>query len=272
MHTNDIPSLIPGARPQFYRGDAIGCLIIHGFMASPGEVGWLGSHLADLGHTVYVPRLTGHGIDPVYMSRMRWEDWYAHVIDGYYLLQQQCDQVYVIGHSMGGLLAMLLTLKQPVDGLVMAASPVHVPHPLMRFTRWLSWIRPYTHHPGTEKLNAIIRAEQERRGEPAYSRVHYPRWSSRAVYELYRLIRTASDHLNQVTAPLLLLYAERDATASLDNMHHIAQQVQSDLVQTYILTQGEHIIFQDDGREEAFAAVADFIQARITAQPTISHH
>ena len=117
--------LIKGAEPQFYRGNQIGCLVLHGFMASPNEVGWMGQHLAEEGYTVYVPRLTGHGINPEHMTRMRWQDWYGQVLDSYHILRQQCEQVYIIGHSMGALLALLLAAddRLTVDGVIVAAAP-----------------------------------------------------------------------------------------------------------------------------------------------------
>src|SRR5690606_32782666 len=119
-------NLMYGAEPQFYRGNHIGCLVVHGFMASPAEVVWVGQHLAEQGYTVYVPRLTGHGIDPTHMQRMIWQDWYAQVLDAYHILRQQCDVVVAIGHSMGGLLSLLLASDHPLDALVVCATPINL--------------------------------------------------------------------------------------------------------------------------------------------------
>lgn len=257
--TDPLPQLRPGAEPRFYRGNHIGCLVMHGFMASPGEVNWAGAHLAEAGYTVYVPRLTGHGINPDHMKRMRWQDWFGHVLDGYHLLNQQCEQIYLVGHSMGGLLALLLAASQDVAGLVVAATPVEIPDPLMRLTRWIHPLRPFLHYPSEDTLNQEIITEQLARGEDAIGRVHYARWSSRAVYELYLLITRAADVLPQITAPLLLLYAEQDTTAVASNADVIRERVASKSVQTHLLQDGAHILFQDAGRNEAFSVSASFI-------------
>nr|MCU0514853.1 alpha/beta fold hydrolase [Anaerolineae bacterium] len=148
-----LPRLRPGAAPRFHRGDSTGCLVLHGFMASPAEVGWLSDYLAQKHHfTVYTPRLMGHGLAPEHMARMRWQDWYAQALDGYHLLRAQCATVYVVGHSMGGLLALLLAGAEAVEAVVCAAAPLTPPSRRMPYAHWLRLVLPYTQHPTAADL------------------------------------------------------------------------------------------------------------------------
>jgi carboxylesterase len=258
----NLPRLLPGAEPQFYRGNEIGCLVLHGFMAAPSEVKWLAAYLAQThGYTVYAPRLTGHGVDPTHMLRMRWQDWYAQALDGYHLLRAQCEQVYVIGHSMGGLLALRLAAALPVAGVIVAGAPLTIPNRLMYISLPLSLILRYTFHPPGEPLESQIIAEQTRRGEPAIGRTHYRYWASRAVYELYQLIQTAPPYVAQIRVPLLLVYAEFDDTVNWGDhilLRHHARG--TEWIEEHILKAGAHVIFQDVARAEAFQTVGDFIQ------------
>lgn len=257
--TLDSTQLIAGAEPIFHVGDTIGCLVLHGFMASPNEVGWLGQHLIDNGRTVYIPRMTGHGINPEHMSRLRWEDWYAQALDGYHILKQICQKVIVCGHSMGGLLASQIASFKPVDGLVVAASPYTVPDRLMGYGKLIAPFMPYTQHPTEADYQAMVRAEQARRDEAEVGRVHYAKWSSRAVYELYRGIHITRERLAHVNAPTLLLYATDDQTVTLEDMARMAQGMTGATVTQHTLNAGGHLVYMDVGRDEACQITGNFV-------------
>ncbi len=254
------PTIMPGGEPLFRRGGATGCLCIHGFTASPAEVRWLGLHLAEQGHTVYAPRLPGHAADPVDMDRMRWQDWYRAVEDGYQVLRAQCDEVVVVGHSMGGLLALLLGIQQPVKGVVAMAAPIIFHSRLMARARWVRLVMPYTDQTDRSSLNDIIRAEQANRGEPTIGRTRYDRWSTQAVGELYTLSEVTRPRLSELKAPLLLLYSEGDKTVPLENRDIIAQGVSSAILEQHTFQHSDHILPQDIEREAVFNQVNAFIR------------
>lgn len=264
------PTLMSGAEPFFQRGGAVGCLCLHGFTASPAEVRWLAQHIASEGMTVYAPRLPGHGCDPRHLARCAWEDWYTATLDAYHLLRAQCDQVAAVGHSMGGMLALLLAAHAPIAAAAVLAAPAFFPPRLVRRARWFRFIRPFTDQPDTSSLTETVRAAQAARGEPVIGRVRYDLWSSRAVYELFQLADALRSALPQVRVPLLLVYSEQDQTVSLESMRLIAANVASQQVEQRILQRSGHIVTQDVEREQVFADVADFL-ARMTAlQPSVS--
>ncbi len=257
---NQFPSIQPGAEPFFYRGGAVGCLCLHGFTASPSEVRWLGEHLAGKGLTVYGARMPGHGTHPQDMARQRWMDWYGATLDGYHLLKGQCEQIFVVGHSMGGMLALLLAAHMPVSGVVALATPVVFRSFVMAQAHWLKWIRPFTDQTDRSHLPGIIREEQSRRGEAVVGRVRYDLWSTAAVGELYALAGVVYDHLPQVKAPLLLINSAADKTVKLENRDIIQARVKSKIIEPQTLQKSDHILPQDSEREVVFEWVSDFIQ------------
>jgi carboxylesterase len=250
---------MPGAEPFFYRGGATGVLCIHGFTANPSEVRWLGQHIAAQGHTVYGVRLAGHGSDPHDMARMRWRDWLASAQDGVHFLRGMCERVVLVGHSMGGLLALMLaTQMDGITALSVLASPIRFPTRLDH-ARWLRYVRPFTDQSDTSSLQAIIRAEQARRGEAVVGRVRYNLWSTSAVYELVELTRQADAMLPFVTQPLQLIYSRKDATVPLDHANLIARRVRSTDIEQHTLETSGHILPQDVERETVFALVSAFV-------------
>jgi carboxylesterase len=258
--TTLFPTIMTGAEPYFYRGGAAGVLVLHGFTASPAEPRWLGTHLAAQGMTVYIPRITGHGTDQRDIARMRWRDWYFAALDGYHVLRQQCEQVFVVGHSMGGVLALLVAAHTPVDAAVVLASPVQFRSRVMASAHLLKYVMPYTDQSGDSTLTETIRVEQVRRGEPVIGRVRYHIWSTAAVAQLYDLVNTARDVLPQVTAPLLLVYSEADTVVPLENAAIITAAVRSTVVEQHTVPNSDHILIQDHERDAVFQWVSAFIQ------------
>lgn len=254
-----VPSL-PGSEPFFFPGDKTGCLILHGFMTSPAEVRWLGEHLAGQGLTVLGPRLPGHGADPRDMARMRWQDWYAAGRDGVHVLRGAgCDKLIFVGHSMGGLLALLLSLEFAPAGVAALASPIGFERPMVRNARWVRYVLPYTDQPDTTELPERVRQEQARRGERVTGRVRYDRWSSAAVAQLVEVARITRERLELISAPLLLIYSPQDQTVAMEQGKIIARRVSS-AVEWVELERSGHIITQDVEREQVFARVAAFVK------------
>jgi carboxylesterase len=255
-----LPDIMAGARPHFHRGNEVGCLVVHGFMATPAEVGWLGDALAEVGYTVYVPRLTGHGFMPEDMVRMRWHDWYAQVLDAYYVLKQQCERIYVIGHSMGGLLGTLLASEHEIDALVVTASPFTVANRVMPFAKWIKFVLPFTQQPTEDALQREILKEQRRRGEFESGRVNYSKWASSAVAELNTLVHKGRACLPAIRGHVLLLYAENDNAVRLSDMQLFEDEAPQATIERYTLKEGGHIIYQDVARDEAFSVVLDYVE------------
>ena len=100
--------IIEGAEPFLLRGNKIGVLLIHGFTGSPAELLPLGIFLNHEGFTVLAVRLAGHGTSERDLLRTNCGDWFNSVLDGYAMLKNFCDKIFVIGHSMGALLSLKL--------------------------------------------------------------------------------------------------------------------------------------------------------------------
>lgn len=258
----NLPTLMTGAAPILNIRGKIGCLCLHGISASPHEVSWLGEYLAEQGITTYIPRLTGHGaVDHQIFRYARWQDWYLDALDGYHLLRQTCDQVFVAGLSMGGLLSILLAASQPVDGLIVMAAPVQQPdNKLMPYANWIKLVRPFLDMPDTSDFPARLKETQAARGESVLGRVRYDIWATQAVQELHTLIPIAAEHAPAVHAPALLLYSKGDQTVPIACQEDLAQRLNSAFIMQHTYENSGHILTQDVDHEDVFQRVHDFIQ------------
>lgn len=255
--------IMPGAEPYFARGGAAGVLLLHGFTASPHEVKWLGQYLAAQGHTVYAPRIAGHGTDYRDLARTAWQDWAASALDGYYLLRAQCDRVYVGGLSMGGALGLYTAAQVEVDGVIALATPV-LPFPGLSTNRLriAKRLRPFTDQTDHSPFADYILAQQKRLGEPVIGRVRYGMWSTAALEQVMQLIPQVHARLPQISAPVLAVYSKADATVLSPNLEALkAGLTGAARIEAHMLEQSSHILTQDMERETVFRLVGEFVGA-----------
>jgi len=97
--------IIPTAEPFFMPGGNTGCVLVHGFTGTPKEMRLMGEYLSEQGLTVLGIRLPGHATDLPDMIRVKWKDWLAAVEDGINILSNCCENIFVAGLSMGGILS-----------------------------------------------------------------------------------------------------------------------------------------------------------------------
>jgi carboxylesterase len=252
MSTREIPFLMRSAEPFFFPGDRIGCLMVHGFTGTPREMRSLGQHLSSSGHTVLGIRLPGHATQPEDMIRGRWQDWFASLEDGWHLLASCADQIFVVGLSLGGILALQFSASFPVAGAVAMATPHHLPK---------DWRIPII-----KPLSRIMRFRQKGPSDwfdlVAYGEhTTYSVEPVRALAELRDVIREMQLVLPKVKVPVLLIYSSKDRTVKPEDGHaeRIYSALGSQEKQLFWVDNCRHVITLDAGKEMVFQAVSSFV-------------
>lgn len=251
--------IIPTAEPFFLLGDSSkpGCLLIHGFTGTPKEMRWMGEFLNRHGYTCLGVRLAGHATQPEHMIRSRWTDWATSVEEGYQLLRGVTRDIFLIGLSMGGVLALLMSARLPVKGVVAMSTPSRLPgtdYPIW-FIRLVSSAlryRPKSKElPGSGWFDKVAYQEH----------ISYPRNPVRSAAELKELILEMRLALPKIDAPVLLIHSQDEKTILPDNLEYIYEHLThtSDKTKLYITGSG-HVISRDANREQVFQAALTFIQ------------
>ena len=245
---------MPGAENFFFPGGKVGCLLTHGFTATPQEMRELGTRLASQGYTVLGVRLFGHGTRLEDMVRSRWPDWLASVEDGYHLLRGRCDRIVMIGFSTGGCLSLIMASEQPVDGIVTLSTPYQLP-PIP----YLKQLYPFLPALGTF-LPPIPKGPPVWFDmEAAKSRVQYDAYPLRSVYEFGAMVKEMQPRLSKVTAPALLIHSLDDNFIPPSDMQHIHDSLGSTEKRMVYVQNSNHIITCDAAREDVFQETESFV-------------
>ncbi len=242
--------LRPGGEPFFFSGGPIGVLLIHGFTGAPQEMRPLGVFLADRGLTALGIRLPGHGTRPEDLRQVTWRDWTEAVAAGAQTLRERCEQVFLCGLSLGGVLALYEAARRPPDGLIVMASPYRIRDIRLHFLWLLKRLIPNVGKPSSDLRDPEAQAE----------RVSYSWYPLAVVEEVLRVLRATAARLPQVRCPALLIYSRSDRTVLPDQGWTIYHRLGSADKTIHWLVHSGHVIPEDIEREEAFEQIERFIR------------
>ncbi len=252
--STDLPvNLIPGAEPTTFEGGPIGVLVLHGFTGNPGSMRVLAERFATAGFTVDLPLLPGHGTIVEDMIPTGWNDWLAHAEARYAALSERCEQVVVVGLSMGGALTAWLGSEHPeIAGLVCINAVVSVP-PGMR-----------------EAVQEVLATGADRFAgigsdiaEPGITESAYADTPLAPLLTLFDASDTLGDRLSRITSPLLVITSRQDHVVPPENSDILAREV-SGPVERIWCERSYHVVTQDYDRELVFEAAVSFAQ-KVTA-------
>ena len=177
-----------------------GALLCHGFTGSPQSLRPWAEYLAEAGLSVWLPRLPGHGTTWQDMARTRWEDWFAEVDRAFDELRGHADEIFVMGLSMGGCLALRLAEQRgpAVSGLVLVNPSVTADTRLFLLAPVLKFVVP-----SLKGIASDIKKEQA-------SELGYDRVPVKAAASLPGLWRVTQAQLADVTQPVLAYHSTDD--------------------------------------------------------------
>ncbi|MFQ5699466.1 MAG: alpha/beta hydrolase [Myxococcota bacterium] len=227
----------------------VGVLCLHGLTGTPYEVRPPALALAADGHHCVGPLLPGHGETPLALSRTSYRAWVEVVEAACDALSEQHDRVYVLGLSMGGVLALHLGASRSVAGLVVLAAPLRLGLAVRASVPWLRRLVRFV--PKTPAIEDPI----ARSRHPGYDRMPLD-----AVRELMELQRQVAAQLGQVRAPVRLIYSRRDPSVRPGEAGRILRGLASPDRSVVWLERSRHVLPVDLERERVSNEVVDFLR------------
>ncbi len=242
--------VLPGRRP-------LGCLLLHGFTATPAEVRPLGEALAAAGFPVRAVRLAGHATTADELADTRWPDWFASASEGLTALGTAAARVAVAGVSLGTLLALLLAARRPreVAAVVCCGTPLRLADRRTALLRSLSWLPPVRRRFALlPKRGRDISDPVARAASTSYDVMPLP-----AVLSFLDLRRVVRRELRRVTQPVLVLHGRNDHAAPLSNVALLRRRLGSRAVETHVLERSWHVVTEDVERDLVARLTVDFL-------------
>lgn len=247
----------------------LGVLLLHGWTGTRTMMRPLVEPLHSMDLPTRLPALRGceEGSADA-LLKVTWQDWLEDGRLALLDLLGEVDRAIIVGHSMGGMIALSLAADYPqdVDSVVTAGTPGRMStpfapgntlHPLFR----LIWHFIPTYNKG-QLAYADPSAEQLDDSLRVVPMI--------AIKQLFDFIRQQDIYLPRVNVPLLILQSRADSSCAPDSVDIFINRTSTPKEDKRIVwfEKSEHGMFLDSEREQVIAEVVKFVRARIDQQPT----
>lgn len=241
-------------------------VIVHGLGEHSGRYRNLVQHLVPLGYAPYTFDLRGHGRSAGPRGHiLSWDEYRADL--GAFIAAVGAEEpdspLFLMGHSLGGLIALDYALRRPagLQGVIASApalAQVGVSPALMMLGRMVSRIHPgfsldvHLDAPAISRDTAVVAAYK---GDPL---VH-TRGSARLSTEVSAVMASTNANALNWRLPLLILHGEADRIVPIDATRQFFDRVPIADKTFHSYPGGFHEPHNDTNRKEALDDIAQWL-------------
>lgn len=228
-----------------------GVLCLHGFTGGPYEVQPLVDYLeANTDWKIVVPTLPGHG-ETLELKNLSAESWMMAAEQALRLLQKEVNRVFVVGFSMGGIIAIYLALRYKIERLVLLSAAAKYINP----TQLLHDIGDVTKKivEGKAEENTLFQIYSKKlRATPL-----------QAALEFVRVVKMVEPYYEQITIPVCLIQGKKDGIVPFTTAPFLFDHIKSNNKQLIFSESGKHHICYSDDCQEWFPKALTFLREEV---------
>ena len=236
---------------QFNTESRNGVYIIHGFTNTTYEVKELAIYLSKQGFYTRADNLPGHGTTPEDCNRCRYSDWIEFVEQGIAEMASQCDNIYVIGISMGSVLALQASSIFPLNAAVFASTVLQFKN---KFD--VNILTPLFHRLVPYWLKQKIYPKDI---QDTMESSGYDVWPLTALNEMRKLTYKVQHILPTIKCPSLVIHSKIDLLSPQSNISLVYDNIASENKEKLIVEKAGHNLFASNPEQEIiFQNIVEF--------------
>ena len=227
----------------------IGVLMLHGFSGGPYEIEPLANYIQE--HTKWIiekPTFSGHGEgSALSLNGYNATHWMMDAEIAYRNLARKVDVIYVVGFSMGGIIALYLALRYKVGKLVLlsAAAKYIAPGQLLKDLKWIA----------SDAIDGHLRDnELFKRYESKIKNVPVS-----ATIEFMKIVRHVEPYLQQIKTPAYIVQGQLDGIVPFGTAQYLFDQLSSEKKWLYYSPKGKHHICYSEDCDLWFPEILGFL-------------
>lgn len=214
-------------------------IFVHGITEGTEQFRELAAWAGEMGMDSVVLSLPGHGVTAGAFARSGRKAWEDCVYEAVERCRREYDHIFLVGHSMGGLLSMLAWLHdaERIAGVVVIGCPLHV----WVAGRAVRHILDVRYQPETD--DAEVEAMRHAVNVAPGSTLGYLRWLPR-LRDLFAMMRTVRRGLPRLAVPLLVVQGMRDELVDARrSLQCFRRRVSPEWLQTLELPRSTHFLY-----------------------------
>ncbi len=266
----------------------IGVLLMHGLTGMPAEMRPVGRHLERLGYKTVTPLLPGHGGTHHQLLSTKVEEFIEATSNAARDLAKECDQIFICGLSVGGLLAGLIAVEQKIDGMVIMSPTLYYDKSSSKI--WKNdlvlkamyvisspklianncyWTEkpPYGLRDPRLQRQITKQIEAAARGDSNEFGLFRTYWGSLRVQWVLKNMFMEKAH--KINCPTLVIQSYEDTFTNIANATDVYKEIGSQDKSLVILTGCDHVLTLDLCKDLVASEIEKFI-TRCSKQPTLS--
>lgn len=222
-------------------------LIIHGFAGGTYDEEELANYLElNRNFDVFQFTLPGHEKN---LSKVKYKEWIeACEKQVEWLIKNGYNKIYLIGHSMGGVIATYLSSKyKEIKKLVLAAPAFH----------YLNVIKDELNV--GKSLQIAPKIIKDYGSDEVIARML--KFNISVIKEFMNLVKDYYDYPKYVTCKTLILQGNKDNLVPISSSEYVYETIKSKDKELVILDGKTHDIFRGNKKEEIFKLVENFLRS-----------
>ncbi len=235
----------------------VGFLLIHGLAGSHNVLLPLAEFLEEKNLIVRNIDLPGHNTTPEDLKTRVWAEWTEYAQEQLEQLKDTCDQVYLSGTSLGGIISLFLAARnEGISGIILFSTALKP----FNLKSWVVYNFPFIRYfiRWVPMKNFVLKYI----GIPTNWWI-YEKIPMESLSEGVKLLKSLEIIVNKVVQPILIIHSHQDKLIPFKTTKQITSAINSEDVTIAGITEGGHVILKDKGCNHSLEIIDKWLEARI---------
>ncbi len=236
-------------------------LALHGYKGYPGEMVYPSLKLYEAGFDVFCPRYVGHGVTKEDFIKTNSENWLdiARISLGY--LKKEYNEVYVIGHSMGGLISTIVSSEFHIKKTALISPAFYISGFSYPKALIYSLFRKEIDIPWKMDKTFWGICEREENDDQTLGKRYWSNVILKQILELDKIRKRAITELEKYEGSMFSIFGDKDLSVDVKKSISLLENNKKNNI---LLIKGSNHLCQyfnqESLREECNNAIVDFIK------------